>query len=216
VSKYLILFKNGSTREAFGKVEEEKAWMKVAERYPAVCAFLKQFEAKGKARSDQGEYWWELRACAYYEEFEKEKIIVPAIIKGPSNLIDGLKSYSNDKTTIIGTSSTYVLGIMNCKVTDFFMQQISSTKQNGYFEYKPVYISQIQIPVVSTESQEKVGALVDEISSLKSTDPTADTSALEAEIDWLVYGLYGLYGLTEEEVGLVEGELPRRGPTFVA
>ena len=31
----------------------------------------------------------------------------------------------------------------------------------------------------------------------------ADTSALEAEIDGLVYGLYGL---TEEEIGIVEGK----------
>jgi len=26
-------------------------------------------------RDDQGDYWWELRACAYYPEFEKEKVV---------------------------------------------------------------------------------------------------------------------------------------------
>ncbi len=36
----------------------------------------------------------------------------------------------------------------------------------------------------------------------KSLDPAADTTALEAEIDQLVYALYGL---TVEEMGLVEG-----------
>ena len=35
----------------------------------------------------------------------------------------------------------------------------------------------------------------------KQQDPSADTSALEAEIDRMVYDLYGL---TEEEVGIVE------------
>jgi len=35
----------------------------------------------------------------------------------------------------------------------------------------------------------------------KSLDPTADTTALEAEIDQLVYALYGL---TAEEIALVE------------
>jgi hypothetical protein len=198
----LILFKNGSTQESFGKINEEKAWDKLSETYPAICEFLKPFEQKAKIRSDQGEYWWELRACAYYDEFEKEKIIVPAIIKGPSNLIDSFQSYSNDKTTIVGTSSTYVLGVTNCRVTDYFMQQISSTKQNGYFEYKPVYISQIPIPVVSNEEQKAIGTLVEEISAIKSINPGTDTTAMEAEIDRLVYALYGL---TAEEIALVEG-----------
>ena len=36
----------------------------------------------------------------------------------------------------------------------------------------------------------------------KQQDPTADTSALEAEIDRMVYNLYGL---TEEEREIVEG-----------
>ena len=35
----------------------------------------------------------------------------------------------------------------------------------------------------------------------KQQDPSADTSALEAEIDRMVYDLYGL---TEEEVRIVE------------
>ncbi|MGB9853145.1 MAG: hypothetical protein ACPLPX_09835, partial [Candidatus Kapaibacteriota bacterium] len=26
-------------------------------------------------RDDQGDYWWELRHCDYYPEFEKEKIV---------------------------------------------------------------------------------------------------------------------------------------------
>ncbi len=40
------------------------------------------------------------------------------------------------------------------------------------------------------------------ILTLKKADPAADTSALEAEIDQLVYQLYGL---SEEEIAMVEG-----------
>jgi len=36
---------------------------------------LKQFEKKAKERDDQGDYWWELRHCDYYEEFEKDKVV---------------------------------------------------------------------------------------------------------------------------------------------
>ena len=34
---------------------------------------------------------------------------------------------------------------LNSRLLDHFLKTIASTKQNGYFEYKPVYISQIPI-----------------------------------------------------------------------
>jgi len=45
-------------------------------RYPAVMAHLKQWEPELRKRQDQGEHWWELRACAYYNVFEKPKIVI--------------------------------------------------------------------------------------------------------------------------------------------
>ena len=53
-----------------------------------------------------------------------------------------------------------------------------------------------------TEQHSIIESLVTQILTLKRSDPTADTSALEAEVDGLVYGLYGL---TEAEVAIVEG-----------
>ena len=45
--------------------------------------------------------------------------------------------------------------------------------------------------------------LVDQIISAKKSDPNADTTMLETEIDQLVYQLYGL---TKEKIKIVEGE----------
>ena len=53
-----------------------------------------------------------------------------------------------------------------------------------------------------TEQHSIIESRVTQILTLKHSDPTADTSALEAEVDGLVYGLYGL---TEAEVAMVEG-----------
>ena len=49
--------------------------------------------------------------------------------------------------------------------------------------------------------------LVERILTLKRDDPHADVSALEAEIDRLVYQLYGL---TDEEIAIVEGRATKR------
>ncbi len=54
----------------------------------------------------------------------------------------------------------------------------------------------------------KIETLVDKILAAKKKDPNADTSALEREIDKMVYELYGL---TDEEIEIVEGRRQKRG-----
>ena len=59
----------------------------IPKRYPAIYEHLETIgeqidsgiiKTKGKGlfeRDDQGENWWNLRACAYYSEFDKEKMV---------------------------------------------------------------------------------------------------------------------------------------------
>src|SRR3990170_854687 len=79
---WLIKIESGWTDKNRGKKDPERFFK---ETYPAVYEYLKSMgEKKGKGkglynRDDQGDYWWELRDCDYYGEFEKEKIIYPDI-----------------------------------------------------------------------------------------------------------------------------------------
>jgi hypothetical protein len=52
-------------------------------------------------------------------------------------------------------------------------------------------------------NSKQIALIVDQILTLKQTNPSADTSLLEREIDLMVYELYGL---SEEEIGVVEGK----------
>ena len=47
--------------------------------YPAIHAHLDQYREALIKRQDQGRYWWELRSCAYWAEFEKPKTMYPEI-----------------------------------------------------------------------------------------------------------------------------------------
>ncbi|MDI6832298.1 MAG: Eco57I restriction-modification methylase domain-containing protein [Bacteroidales bacterium] len=53
----------------------ENAEIFINDHFPSLMNHLKQFETKAKKRDDKGDYWWELRACSYYREFEKEKVV---------------------------------------------------------------------------------------------------------------------------------------------
>ena len=171
--------------------------------------------------------WYEIQdSIDYHYEFEKHKIIIPAIIQSASYAFDTDGFYSNDKTSIIVTDDLYLLGILNSKIPDFVMHLTASTKQGGYFEYKPMYISQLPIrPINFFDPHRKsparpnglpggahAGAARQYLWVLVQSAPAPprrsrsccgrEIEATDAQIDRLVYELYGL---TEQEIKIVEG-----------
>jgi len=215
--KCLILIHRGWTREKSEDSEDAFGWLKKS--YPAIANYLHPFAEAAEKRYDKGEFWWELRTCDYYDEFEKPKIIIPAIVRSASYAYDRSGIYSNDKTSIIPTDDLYLLGILSSKVADIVIHSISSTKQGGYFEYKPMYVSQIPIRTIDFSDpadvarHDRMVSLVEQMLALHKQLPEAGTphekialqrriEATDGQIDALVYELYGL---TEEEIGIVEG-----------
>jgi hypothetical protein len=199
--KYLILFKRGSTRELLGVgLSEEEAFAQMNEQYPSVFKWLLRFEEDARKRSDQGEYWWELRACDYYDAFETPHIVTPSFALHPLLTLDNHASYSNNKTTIIGSSDKWLLAILNAKVTDYWMLNISNKIRGGWLDFEPRYLTLIPIAEPSEAEKLRLDELVTQRMGLATG--TAEAKALEQAIDAVVYGVYGL---TAEEVGVVEG-----------
>jgi adenine-specific DNA-methyltransferase len=62
---------------------------------------------------------------------------------------------------------------------------------------KKIYLENLPIIKVTEKREKPFIELVNQILTIKQSDPNADTSQLEREIDLLVYELYGL---TEEEI----------------
>ncbi|HQL50105.1 MAG TPA: Eco57I restriction-modification methylase domain-containing protein [Kiritimatiellia bacterium] len=93
----------------------------------------------------------------------------------------------------------YLLAVMNSSVARDFLR---ANRRNNIQLY-PDDWKKLPIPDVPPERQQPLVALVDRILADKRADPAADVSALEAEIDRLVYDLYGL---TTPETAMVEGK----------
>jgi len=191
---HLILFKNGYTKQFFGEITEEKAFDLMSEKYPAVMTYLKQFEEKAKKRWDKGNFWWELRACVYYDQFEKKKVMLPDIALKTQALIDHNSSYCANTAYIISDLAEYHLGLLNSKLLLFFYSNLTQTISGGYFRFIRQYLEQLPIKDAPEEIE-------NEIINLVKCRIVGDIET-ESHIDQLVYRLYGL---TEEEVGIVEG-----------
>ncbi|MFW5774582.1 MAG: Eco57I restriction-modification methylase domain-containing protein, partial [Tangfeifania sp.] len=169
--KYLILIKNGDTQKWFGKLNEDNAWNKLHEKYPAVANHLIQFKEKAKKRYDKGQYWWELRACDYYEEFEKPKVMLPDISTRCEALIDADENfYCVNTAYIIPGLSKSDLGILNSKLVLFYYSNLTQTIRGGYFRFIRQYLE--QIPFIKTDTLDEK---VTQILALKKQDPAADT-----------------------------------------
>ena len=74
----------------------------------------------------------------------------------------------------------------------------------GATRWIKTFVERIPIPKLTEEKQRPLVGLVDRILAAKDANPAADTSALELEIDRLVYALYGL---TEAEDTAIERSL---------
>lgn len=97
-------------------------------------------------------------------------------------------------------SLRYLLGILDSSLLNYLF----ATKFLN-LAVKGEYLKQLRIPVACVATKNQLEALVSEILELKKVNISADTTALENQIDFLVYHLYGL---TYDEVLIVDPETP--------
>ena len=109
-------------------------------------------------------------------------------------------SYYCDVTTyfMTGDNLKYLLAIMNSKLFEYSLLNIYL--EGDTFKSKNAIIQNFPIPPIN-KTTDRLVELVDSMISAKQISPSADTSALESEIDRFVYQLYGL---TEDEIKIVE------------
>ncbi|MEG1333855.1 MAG: TaqI-like C-terminal specificity domain-containing protein [Bacteroides sp.] len=101
------------------------------------------------------------------------------------------------------TSLKYLLAILNSKVIDYYYISKHKSTKKVFSEIQARSVG--ELPIKLTGNQQLFTDLVDEILEAKKSDPTADTSALETEIDFMVYKLYGL---TYDEVRIIDPKTP--------
>jgi hypothetical protein len=186
----------------YGNFNDADAWDWFVDKHPTVSNHLLPFKQKAQKREDQGDYWWELRACSYIGEFEKPKIIFSEIVSEPQFYYDE-KGYYPEATVffITGEKLKYLTALLNSKaVTFLFKSFYMGGELVGKIRYKKAFLEQIPIPTPTDLEEESIIEIVDKIISYKSESKS--TTSLESEIDQLVYELYGL---TEEEIKIVEG-----------
>ncbi len=81
--------------------------------FPAIHKHLNKHRDALIKRQDQGEYWWELRACAYWHQFEKPKLMYQEIQYHSCYMFDKSGMMANNKVFFLPIEDLYFLGILN-------------------------------------------------------------------------------------------------------
>lgn len=214
--KYLILIPRGWTNEKSGGARDALGWLKKG--YPSIANHLLPFAEAAEKRYDKGEYWWELRACDYYDKFEMQKIFWPEIAGSVRFTFDVSGHYANNKTYMIPLSDLYLLGLLNSSLLRLFIHSVSTDLQGNSFNFSAVFVERTPISVtdfsdpVDAARHDRIVSHVDQMleqhkqlaaarTSFEKTALQRQIEATDKQIDRLVYELYGL---TEEEILIVE------------
>ncbi len=168
-NKFVIYIPQGSTNKSFAPSDASEALVQMTQRYPAVMNYLDTYSAKAENRWDKGDYWWEMRACAYEHLFESSKITWTNLQNRGKFCIDNSGKYINAPAVILPSDDKSLLGILNSKLVWFFLDGICVKRSGGYLEVKPQYFEQIPIPEKSDDWTNKASLKVDsQISNIEA------------------------------------------------
>jgi len=183
---------------------QEKPEIFIEKSFPDLMQYLKPFESKASQRDDKGDYWWELRHCAYYSEFEKEKVVWnPVNAEYRFAIVPKNIYFNNSIFMITNINAKYACAIFNSKVLRKYISFILSSEDQYAYASKEI-VERIPLPPITHSNDsivKQIEKLVDKIIDIKNGNNEYDTTDLEKEIDKLVYKLYDL---TEKEIALIE------------
>jgi len=207
--KYLILFPKGFTNSLKPKSQNPWKWMQ--ENYPIIAKHLEPFQSKCEKRSDKGDYWWELRACEYYSDFESPKIMLPDIAIKMQATYDVEHFYCVNTAYIIPTEEKFLLAILNSKLIHYYYSKICSSIRGGYLRFIRQYLE--AIPIVATcKNNTTINEIVDKILQINKelyiTKLQTSQVQIESKISFLEDKLnsllYSEYGLSKNEIQVIE------------
>ncbi|ECP9109385.1 class I SAM-dependent DNA methyltransferase [Campylobacter coli] len=180
------------------------------EHYPSLKKHFDEFYPQLEKRADKGLTPYNLRNCAYIEEFEREKIVYSEIVRKPQFYLDTKLNFYAEATSFIltGENLKYLIAFLNNDFVAFIFKTFyagGNLGENG-FRYKKAFLEKLPIPKINSKNEKlanELVSLVDEILKAKEQDKNANTQELENKINFLVYKLYNL---TEDEIKIIEGK----------
>ena len=168
--------------------------------YPAIKAHLDQYYEKLAKRADKGVTPYNMRNCAYMDDFNKQKIIFQEMVQSPSFMLDADKHFLCLDTgrIIVGKHIKYLLALMNGNLFFFAIKNFyggGSLGSSGV-RMKHTFFEKFNAIIPDEKTLSRIEGIVDDVQKSSSIDE--ETNCL------LNFIINKLYGLTENEINYIE------------
>jgi hypothetical protein len=102
----------GAASESEAEAIFSKTYPSIYRRFKGLESYIEDDKPKGlRHRQDQGRFWWELRPCAYYDDFSKPKFVWQMIQYYPNYAWDESGFFTNNKAYSLPSSSYDLMAI---------------------------------------------------------------------------------------------------------
>jgi hypothetical protein len=163
--------------------------------YPAIKKHLDKFYPQLKKRADKGDTPYNLRNCAYMDDFYKQKIVwTPVNSEYRFTILKSGMFFNNSLFMITGESLHYICALFNSKLYVFYLNLILS---NEYAYGSGNVFGSIPLLKITEEQQQPIVELVESVLSKQNED----TSELQTRIDDMVYELFGF---KDDEIAVIQ------------
>ena len=202
--------------------------------YPAIKEHLDSFEPALSKRQDKGKTQYNLRNCAYLDEFEKEKVVWGQFQDGSEYSLSpkGFTLSSNEYMLCGDYNRKFFLGLLNSKIVTYYLSMVSNSLGESSNIFQKSIFETIPIPTLNTPEKQQIAGqielLVEELLAVKNLPLTkgsnsqslgvnniepqsaTQTAPLKGAMDTTSLEakidelIFELYGLTSEEISVIK------------
>ena len=168
------------------------------EDYPAVKVHLDQYWDKIRVRADKGDTPYNLRNCAYLDDFSKPKIMYPNMTKFLPFYYDEKGFYQNDKSFMItGERIAFLTAFLNSSLFKKCFIDNFPELQGGTRELRKIFFDKIPVIQVDQDVNEEFRAILGQMQ-------TQWDKNIAIRIDQKIFDLYGLTKEERKVIGFIE------------
>lgn len=189
---WLINTHNGCREQKISPIDINK--------YPVIKAYLDKFYQKLATRQDRGITPYNLRSCAYLEDFSKQKIIWAELARTGNAF-----TYDCNQNILLNTSYIlvnknnkislkHILGNLNSKIILFYMNMISSKFDKNGWRWLKQFVE--KLPILQNKNL-NIDTIVNKILNSQKNERLN----LEKELNYIIYDMYCL---TENEKNFID------------
>jgi hypothetical protein len=147
--------------------------------FPTVHAHLQQFRDALTKRQDQGRYWWELRSCAYWDDFDKPKIMYPEITWRSQWAIDKGGTFCNNTAYILPSHDPWILAAANAPISWWFAWRSAVHGKDEALRFIKEFVRDFPIPTPTEEQARTADDLVGRLAAASSEQQATRRAVLD-------------------------------------